>query len=209
MRTTTELFHQPFEGLVVAVLAGRVAVVGPVEGAIDVEGRAVGDSVIEIRARRGRRSVGDADLDGGVHVEARWVERDAGGVAVTIKPGGETGDSFRAAGEGEGPFVDELRVQAVHKQAAVAVLDGRVDGAGGEAVLDGDDDFLDGWEEAGDPLGEVEEDVVGVVADQAAVPGLFLRSPRFAGFVGAPDDGFLHVWHPPDAGELGRCPEIC
>lgn len=88
-------------------------------------------------------------------------------------------------------------------------FDGRVDGAGGEAVLNCDDEFLDGREEAGNPLGEVEEDVVGVVADPAAEPGLFLGSPRFVGFVSTPDDGFLHVWHPPDPGELGRCPEIC
>lgn len=108
MRAAAELLHQPFNGFVVAMLAGRVAVIGSVEGGVDVEGWAVGDGVIEVGAGRGRRAVGDADFDRGVHVKIGCVEGDASGVAVAVEPGGEAGDGFGPAGEGQCPFVDEL-----------------------------------------------------------------------------------------------------
>jgi hypothetical protein len=63
----------------------------------------------------------------------------------------------------------------------VAFFDGGVDGTGGEAVLDTYDEFLDRGKKTGNPLRDVEEDMVGMVADETTVPGLFWWTSGFGG----------------------------
>lgn len=148
-----------------------------------------------------------------MHPDALTGEGHTRGGGVAVDPCAEAGDGFGAFGQGDGPLVDVLAVEAVHEETFAGGLHGgHAVGTGGEAVLHAKDEPFDPGEEAGDVLAEGEEVVVGVVAEGAAVEGWF-RGNRGCGCArGAPEDGTVEVGEPPDAGVFvggpeGGCPE--
>jgi hypothetical protein len=104
VRASAEIFHEVFEGLVVAFTAGWVTVVGAIEGCVEVESWFGGVGWVEVWFGDAERCVGDADFDRGVDVDSTGREGDAGCGLVAVEPGLEAIDGFRAFGEGEGPL---------------------------------------------------------------------------------------------------------
>ena len=136
--------------------------------------------------------VGDAHFDGTVHPQSLTTEWDASSFLVAVDPGAKSDERLWTFGERKSPFVDELTVQTVHEQRILAGLDsGHGVGARLEAVLHAEDEPFYPREDAGNVVGEVEQIVVEIVPEFAAVEGGFGRTHRFVGPVGRPNDSTI------------------
>lgn len=110
--------------------------------------------------------------------------------------------------KGQSPFVHELTVQTIHEKTLTRGLHGGHDETAWlESILHAEDEPFDPRQNARDVVREVQEIVVDIVAELAAVEGRVRGSEWQVCPATAPDGCLVEVRQPPNAGVLLGGPE--